>query len=129
MFDRVLKDKIKPLTLGVIKEIVKKVDGLVPDDTPVVIDGQMRLQKHIKVARHIENYLDGEQQYVSAHLLHCFNLKSSSFGFVWDVTNGVEEVDPQLMGSIREEFERQLKMSQCLIEIYKKVEEKISASA
>lgn len=121
MFD---KDKIKPLTLGVIKEIVKKVDGLVPDDTPVVIDGQMRrpFEKHIKITRSIERYGDEDVQYVAAHLLHCFNLKSSSFGFVWDVTNGVEEVDPQLMGSIREEFERQLKMSQCLIEIYKKVE-------
>lgn len=119
------KSKIKPLTLGVIKEIVKKVDGLVPDDTPVVIDGQMRrFEKHINIARSIERYGDEDIQYVVVHLLHFVESILLAPGFVWDVTNGVEEVglDSQPFLELREKFIRELKINQVLSKIAKKEE-------
>ena len=101
-----MKDKIKPLTLGVIKEIVKKVDGLVPDDTPVLMDGRSNdYDPKILVTRTIERTRESEAHFVSVLVLH-FG-EGDGFGeydgftwlkpkvskqIAWDVTNGIKEV-------------------------------------
>jgi len=107
MFDKSMKYEFKPLTLGVIKEIVKQVDGLVPDDTPVFMDGHSRSEYDPKIMIHrtIERTRESETHFVSVIVLH-FG-EGDGFGeydgfvwlkpkvskqMAWDVTNGIKEV-------------------------------------
>lgn len=103
MLDKSMKHEFKPLTLGVIKEIVKKVDGLVPDDTPVLMDGRSNeYDPKILVRRTIERSRNGDTHIVNVVVIYYGEGGGfDAFGWpkpklskqiVWDVTNGIKIV-------------------------------------
>src|ERR1051326_6340179 len=96
MFDKSMKDEIKPLTLGFLKEIVKQFGDLVPDDTPVLMDGKSNhYNPRVKILRSVEQTRKGNKHVISAHVLH--------FGEEGDGTiiiDGIEYLKPKLSKEI-----------------------------
>lgn len=71
MFDKSMKDEIKPLTLGVLKAIVKEFGDLVPDDTPVLMEGKSNhYDPKIRITRGVERTRKGKEHFVHAGVFY-----------------------------------------------------------